>query len=109
MAYAGSAKGLSLLASRSLTLESAKTAVKNRNTMKLLFRGNPKSTFRIHSFNAIYAKYGGDVKEIIKASGRTDSKLNLAAAGAVIGDLFKFTQEYGETSGDSNQTNEETQ
>lgn len=91
--YAGLAKGSSLLLQKAPTLANAVKAVARRNTLKKVFRLNPRSEFRIYSFDEIYAnpKYSGDLLKIIKASGRTNPYLNALGAGmagSALYDLF---------------------
>jgi uncharacterized protein RhaS with RHS repeats len=77
LGYAGAAKGSSLLLRKVPTLANAMKAVARRNTLKKVFRLNPWSEFRIYPYDAMDAKYLGDLLEIIKASGRTNPYLNL--------------------------------
>lgn len=58
-----------------------------RNTLKKIFRLNPWSKFRIYTFDEIAPKYGYDMLEIIKASGRTDPYLNLFGGSMAISAL----------------------
>jgi RHS repeat-associated protein len=87
LAYAGIAKTIPYVASgvESSAVGEATLAVGMRNSLKDPFRLFTFSSTRKPSFGDLYAKYGGDISQILAGSGSTNAAYNaLGAAGGGI-------------------------
>ncbi|MES2995807.1 MAG: RHS repeat-associated core domain-containing protein [Verrucomicrobiota bacterium] len=84
--YAAGAKGISYLGRMKPTMEVAKRVAGARNTLKKVFSLNPFRKHRIYPFENLLEKYGS-ASEVIKAAGRTDTRLNALGAQAAAGGL----------------------
>lgn len=84
MAYMGSAKLIARGAPA--TMQTARRAVLQRNTLKRVFRLSLFPNKRVPAFEKIAKKYGGDAQKIIEASRRTNGPINqMGAAAAAAG------------------------
>jgi hypothetical protein len=84
LAYAGSAKALSLyslsrVAGGADAVSLARSAVANRHALKIGFRGGFFPGYRTRAFGWYWHRYGGDPARVISAAGRTNPFWNGAA------------------------------
>ena len=82
LAYAGAAKGISILPG-----VTGRQASSMRNILKRIFRLNPFSNYRVYPYEKLLQKYGSE-SAIKNAAGRTSGSINRLGATGFIGGLI---------------------
>lgn len=85
LSYAGSAKALPHIARGAAELETCKSVVEGRNTLKLVFRAGMFPAYRIRTFEETLVHYiDRPLSFVIKKAATTDNRLNLLAGIIVL-------------------------
>ncbi len=85
LGYAGSAKALPHIARGATELETCKSVVEGRNTLKLVFRAGMFPAYRIRTFEETLVHYiDRPLSFVIKKAATTDNRLNLLAGIIVL-------------------------
>jgi hypothetical protein len=85
LGYAGTAKALPRIARGASELETCKSVVEGRNTLKLVFRAGAFPTYRMRTFEETLVHYADrPLSYIINKAATTDNRLNLFAGIVVL-------------------------